>query len=155
MNIARMTTVLSLALLGFGFSIRAEDGKPQCKSVSGTIAATLTGETSVMGTVRGDLQGAVTANVVRATPQPDGRVSLDLTHVFLTDARDTLITEDQAVWTPVAGRKGVFQMSTTYSITGGSGKYEGASGTMENHGEVDLGRKQITLGYSGQVCPGK
>jgi hypothetical protein len=37
-------------------------------------------------------------------------------------------------------------------ITGGTGKFAGATGDLTNIGEVDLGAKATVFRYSGQVC---
>jgi hypothetical protein len=142
-----------LATLGLRFAARAGDDHA-CKAVSGSISASPILSripATVLGTVTGDLRGAVAALVTSPLPVPDGG-SFTLQHTFLTEARDSLFTEDTAQWVLVDN--GVFRMTTQYTIVGGTGKFANASGQLENHGEVDLNRGQLTLGYSGQVCRG-
>jgi hypothetical protein len=38
------------------------------------------------------------------------------------------------------------------TITGGTGRYAGASGKIAVFGAVDLGKQQLILRYEGQVC---
>ena len=83
---------------------------------------------------------------------PDGSLRLKLTHNFVTDEGFLLQTEDTAKLTPVPGLKNVFQQSTEYKITGGTGRYAAARGTFINHGEADLGRGLLTLRYDGRIC---
>ena len=146
-----------LATLGLRFAARADGDDHACKPVSGSISASPILSripATVLGTVTGDLKGAVAALVTSPLPVPDGG-SFTLEHTFLTEARDALFTEDTAQWVPVPGAANVFRMTTQYTIVGGTGKFANASGQLENHGEVDLNRGQLTLGYSGQVCRGE
>jgi hypothetical protein len=144
---------LFLATFGLRFAARAGDDRV-CKAVSGSISASPILSripATVLGTVTGDLRGAVAALVTSPLPVPDGG-SFTLQHTFLTETRDSLFTEDTAQWVLVYN--GVFRMTTQYTIVGGTGKFANASGQLENHGEVDLNRGQLTLSYSGQVCRG-
>jgi hypothetical protein len=43
-------------------------------------------------------------------------------------------------------------MSVNYTITGGTGRFANATGSLQNHGEADLNTGLLTLTYSGQVC---
>ncbi len=69
--------------------------------------------------------------------------------MFVTDTRASLQTTDKAVWVPIPGRSGAYQMSTQYTVTGGTGRFANAKGTLENHGEADTNRGLVTLAYSG------
>jgi hypothetical protein len=124
-----------------------------CISVSGTIAANLTAATEAQGTVTGDLGGSVTASFT-ATPQNDGSIALALQHIFVTERGDSLTTDDTGLLVPVPGAQGVFRMTVQYTVTGGTGKFAGATGTLRNHGEAVLSSNppQLTLRYSGQIC---
>lgn len=128
-----------------------------CINISGTISGTVTSaagasETVVQGTVQGSLQGSVHATVNSLEPQSDGSVRLKLTHNFVTNEGYLLQTADTAKLIPVPGLKNVFQQSTEYKITGGTGRYSAAKGTFTNHGEADLGRGLLTLRYDGRIC---
>jgi len=128
-----------------------------CATISGTISGTVispagSSQTIVLGTVIGTLEGAVTATVTLLEPQPDGSVNLKLNHSFVTREGFVLQTVDTAKLTPVAGQKNVFQQTTEYKITGGTGRYAAAKGTFTNHGETDLGKGLLTLRYEGRIC---
>jgi len=156
--------LLSLALLGAvsdadaqAKSKAATKAPKGCATISGTISGTVTSapgasETIVQGTVIGSLRGSVQATVSSLEEQPDGSLRLKLTHNFVTDEGFLLQTEDTAKLTPVPGLKNVFQQSTEYKITGGTGRYAAARGTFINHGEADLGRGLLTLRYDGRIC---
>ncbi len=129
---------------------RAEE--PGCIAVSGSITGNITGPGAVLGTVTGGLEGATAATITEQQGQADGKVQLKLKHVFVTKTRDSLQTTDTATWVPIPGRSGAYQMTTQYTVTGGTGRFANAKGTLENHGEADTNRGLVTLAYSGQIC---
>ena len=47
---------------------------------------------------------------------------------------------------------GQVNMSTTYTITGGTGAYSGATGQLTNDGVADTTNGLLTLRYAGEVC---
>ena len=73
-------------------------------------------------------------------------------YTFVTNEGALLKTEDTAKLTPVAGMPNVFQQTTEYKVTKGTGRFEGAKGTFTNHGETDLKRGLLTLRYEGKIC---
>ena len=126
----------------------------ECSNVAGSIEATVVGgdPVNVLGIVSGDLAGAVRAVITSQADGENGTVLLGLSHDFVTDDQALLKTNDKAIWTPVPGNAGVFHMATSYEIVGGSGKYDGASGSLQNNGTADTNTGLLTLRYSGQVC---
>lgn len=150
----RLTTfgifAVSLFLMLTPAEARAQE--PGCRDVSGAIAGNVTGPGTVVGVVMGDLEGATMATITDQKEQADGTVEVKLNHVFVTEARDSLQTDDTAVWNPIPGKSGVFHMITRYKITGGTGKFKKATGTLQNHGEADTNRGLVTLGYTGRIC---
>jgi hypothetical protein len=128
-----------------------------CVTIAGTISGTVVSEpgaaqTLIVGTVVGSLRGSVQATVTSLKPQADGTIKLELTHSFVTDEGALLKTEDTAKLTPVAGMPNVFQQTTEYKVTKGTGRFEGVKGTFTNHGETDLKRGLLTLRYEGKLC---
>ncbi|EAR49988.1 hypothetical protein OG2516_12071 [Oceanicola granulosus HTCC2516] len=149
-------SILRTFVLLAGCTLTAGHAAAQgCMPVGGTIDASVVGgePVNVLGSVTGDLAGATRAVVQEQTAQDDGTVSLRLVHDFVLADRGTLRTEDTATWTPVAGSPGVFHMKTEYRITGGTGRYEGASGAFTNEGIADTNAGLLTLRYSGELCP--
>lgn len=142
--------VLAFMIPGHGHAQESTE----CISVSGAIAGNVTGTApvTVLGTVTGDLAGATAATITQQTEGSNGHFELQLQHVFVTNERHSLRTVDKATWIPVPGKSGVFHMSTQYTIQGGTGKFNNAKGTLENHGEADTNSGLVTLGYSGQIC---
>lgn len=125
-----------------------------CRPVAGTIDATVVGgePVNVLGNVSGDLAGATRAVLTGQSAGSDGKVELVLAHDFVTFGRGSLKTTDQAVWTPVPGKDGVFHMATIYTIDGGTGVFSGASGNLMNDGVADTNTGLVTLRYAGEVC---
>ena len=128
-----------------------------CVLIAGTISATVTSLPDapalvVQGPVTGTLRGSVRAQILSQTPQPDGTVALELTHTFVTDEGFLIETRDTATLTPIPGQTNVFQMSTQYTVTRGSGRFASATGGFINHGETDLARGLLSLAYEGQIC---
>lgn len=149
-----MKTLRSICVTAPALALSAGAAVADCRPVAGTIDATVIGgePLNVLGSVTGDLAGATRAVVLGQGAGDDGRVTLDLAHDFVTFNRGSLRTTDSAVWTPVPGREGVFHMSTTYTITGGTGAYDGATGQLLNDGVADTTTGLVTLRYAGEVC---
>ena len=118
---------LAVALLGTAIEARAD-----CQYVRGSIAETRisldTEPTRFLGTVTGVLNGAVTVTLLSGPPNVR---SLD---IFVTKSGDVLRLEGRPTRTPVPGEPGEFIAHVDLDVVGGSGKYEGAYGTMEFDG---------------------
>ncbi len=109
--------------------------------------------TNTLGSATGDLRGAVSATLL-GPPQPGagGTVAFHVQHHWVTESGDT-ITVDPAVATAAPLSQTLFAVITyPIHITGGTGKFAGATGDLTNIGEVDLGAKATVFRYSGQVC---
>lgn len=149
-----MNTFCSICSAALGLVLSSGTAFAACMPVAGTIdAAVVCGEPlNVLGNVTGDLAGATRAVVLGQGSGDDGLMTLDFAHDFVTFNRGSLKTTDSAVWTPAPGREGVFHMSTTYSITGGTGAFDGAIGQLVNDGVADTTTGLVTLRYAGEVC---
>jgi hypothetical protein len=110
------------------------------------------GPNTTLGPATGDLQGAVSADLLGVTPGADGTVVFSVQHHWTTDAGDTIAMQvAQAAATQVA--PGLFAV-TSYPVTiqGGTGRFTGAYGMLKNIGEVDLNTQRTVFRYSGYVC---
>jgi hypothetical protein len=104
---------------------------------------------TTLGTVTGDLRGAVAATILNVSP--DGTV-FTVHHHIVTEAGDIVTAADaHATVTPVAPGL-VAIVSYPVQIIGGTGKFAGATGNFNNIGEVDLAGGKLVLRYTGQVC---
>jgi hypothetical protein len=145
---------LMLGMTVYGTTIEA--GTTDCQYVRGSITETrisAAGEpTRYLGNVTGGLNGAVT--VVITSPPPNV-TSLD---IFLTKSGDMLTAIGVPTRTPVPGAPpGEFTVHVDLTITGGSGRFEGASGTLTFDGQshnalAGPGEATTDLIYQGSVC---
>jgi hypothetical protein len=101
------------------------------------------------GPATGDFRGAVGVAVLTVT----GNV-LHNHHHWVTDTGDTIYFEDADLTLLSTSIPGLFAgdyLSGIY-ITGGTGRFEGATGKISGFGAVDENKGQLTLRYEGTVC---
>ncbi len=129
------------------------DADPHCAAVGGSIMTNFGAidQNTTMGTATGDLSGAVSGTLLGQPQQVGNTVVFHIQHHWVTESGDTLFF-DQATATTVPISQTLFAVVTyPVHLTGGTGKYAGASGDMTAIGEVDL-IKGTAFRYSGQVC---
>jgi len=106
-----------------------------------------------LGPVFGDLQGSVAAQILGQNP--DG--SFNVQHYWVTATGDTILLK-QAVLTPtypIPGNTNIVAVpwgNYSSAISGGTGKYTGATGTINYFGMADFTKNTLVLRYSGTVC---
>jgi hypothetical protein len=105
-----------------------------------------------LGVSTGDIQGAVGVLIVGQSPGINGTTVFSVHHYWVTNAGDTIfVAPAQLTAFPVA--PGLFAVVTyPVSITGGTGKFQGATGKLNLIGEADFNTGEIGLRYSGQIC---
>ena len=107
---------------------------------------------TTLGTVTGDLKGAVAATILEIAPGDNGTTVFTVQHHIVTESGDTL-SVDKARATAVMVAPGLFAVvSYPVTIVGGTGRFAGASGGFDNIGEVDLNTGQTTFRYRGRLC---
>ena len=124
-----MKTALALCVVLPGAAVEA---RADCHYVRGSIAETRisvgTEPARFLGNVTGVLNGAVTVSLISTMP------TVRSSDIFLTNGGDVLRAEGLPTRTPVPGEPGEFIAHVDLTVVGGSGKYEGAYGTMEFDG---------------------
>jgi hypothetical protein len=131
---------------------QSSNASPHCRPVGGTVMTNFVDSNTTLGSATGDLEGAVSATLLSVVPAADGTTVFSVQHHWTTDTGDSIFFEvAQASALPVA--PGLFAIvSYPVTITGGTGKFAGAAGTVENIGEVDLNTLRTVFRYQGEVC---
>ena len=148
-------SILVAALcLAAGTTAQAQSShaSPHCRPVGGTVMTNFVDSNTTLGSATGDLEGAVSATLLGVAPAADGTTVFSVQHHWTTDTGDSIFfAVAQASALPVA--QGLFAIvSYPVTITGGTGKFAGAVGTVENIGEVDLNTLRTVFRYQGEVC---
>jgi hypothetical protein len=132
-------------------------GGANCKKVGGAVSTNfldLKNPTETLGTATGDLKGALGVTVLSLSPGPNGTAVFLNHHHWVTETGDTLYFENAlatAFPTPIPGLYAAIYKDGQV-LTGGTGRFEGASGKITSWGAVDLSKGQVVLRYEGQVC---
>jgi hypothetical protein len=144
----QITLALCLAVFGTAIQARAD-----CQNVVGSMTETIIrgpndpyGRT--LGIVTGVLNGASTAVVT----SPDGSTSYD---VIVTNRGDMLTGTGSITLTPIPGNSSDFTVNVILTITGGSGKYSGATGKLTYMGLAQFPSATtgtFNLIYRGSAC---
>lgn len=146
-----LTFIGSPLASGFG---QSSNGNPHCQQVGGTFLTNLSviDSNTTLGIATGDLKGAVAATILNISTRPDNTVVFTVQHHLVTDSGDTITVDvAHAVASPVA--PGLLAIvSYPITITGGSGRFSGAHGQINNIGEVDLNTSHTVFRYTGEVC---
>jgi len=128
-------------------------GKPRCQSVGGSVMTNFGGvdQNTTLGTATGDLRGAVAGTVVNVVPGANGTVVFTVQHHWVMEAGDS-ISSDPAQATTLPLSQTLFAVITyALHITGGTGKFAGATGDIHMIGEADLVEGTV-FRYTGKLC---
>jgi hypothetical protein len=124
-----------------------------CKPVSGAISTNFIDQKTTLGTATGDLRGGIGVNVISISPGQGGSTVFKNQHHWVTETGDTLFLADAvATAHPAVGALYAVIYDNGVQITGGTGQFIGATGTLNIYGAVDLSQGQIVLRYAGQIC---
>ena len=106
---------------------------------------------TTMGIATGDLRGAVSGTLTAPPEKVGDKVLFHVQHHWVTESGD-MIAFAPAVATTTPISQTLFAVNTyPVQITGGTGKFAGATGDISNIGEADLIAGTV-FRYSGQVC---
>ena len=129
-------------------------GGVQCQDVGGTVLTNFIDQSTTLGVATGDLRGGIGVSVLSIATGANGSTVFHNHHHWVTEAGDTIFTADAdatAYQMPIAGLYAASYNNGVH-ITGGTGRFAGASGTLGVFGAVNLGQGQVILRYAGQVC---
>src|SRR5437868_1377084 len=125
--------ILSLSPVAFA---QSDHAKPHCVEVGGGFVTNFITPDQTAGTATGDLKGALGVKLLGVVSGSVGSgkpVVLKVQHFWVTETGDTLLTRDAEVTAyPGASPSQPLLYSFVYEhgveLTGGTGKYEGATG---------------------------
>jgi hypothetical protein len=169
MTLRKLTSIvfgLSSALLLFTFASakgnpksnpaggRPDDVHSHCVPVGGMLMTNFGAidQNTTLGPATGDLRGAVSGTILGA-PQPGagGTVVFHVQHHWVTDSGDTLFFDPATAMTIPLSQTLFAIVTYPVHLTGGTGRFAGATGDIHAIGEVDLSAGTV-FRYSGQVC---
>lgn len=141
-------------LIPLGSVAFAQDGPSACVHVGGALMTnigTIAGVTN-LGPVSGDLAGSVAATILGQ----NSNGSFNVQHYWVTAAGDT-ITLKVAVLMPTYPTSDTSIVAVPWGnyrsyITGGTGKFNHATGYLDYFGIADFHQGTLVLRYRGQVC---
>jgi hypothetical protein len=124
-----------------------------CQSTSGSVITNfgVVDANTTLGTATGDLKGAVAATVLNVTPNTDGTVSFSVQHHWVTEDGDTINIDPATAVTMPLSQTLFAVIKYPVHISGGTGKFAGATGDLNNIGEADLVAGTV-FRYSGKIC---
>ncbi len=153
--------VLTLTLLAVAAIAAAQPANQTCAPVGGVLFTNVAAiENRInFGVVYGDLAGSVAAAIV-AGPETVGfpgpaRIRFTVQHYWVTDKGDILLFKPAIATADPTSKKNV--VSIVYddyvgTITGGTGKFANATGTVKFMGAVDFNENHLVLRYAGEIC---
>jgi hypothetical protein len=147
MNMKTLTKLfaLSSAAMCFGAMPGLADN-PHCRHVGGSVFTNFVDPTDAVGPVSGDLAGAVSVQILAI----NGNVYHIRKH-FVTTSGDTMTVADTDFTTYPTSVSGLAAATEPMTITGGTGRFDGATGSVTFFGAIN-GDGEVTLRYSGTIC---
>jgi hypothetical protein len=125
-----------------------------CQPIGGFISTYVGGfgANTTMGTVVGDLAGAVGVEILNISTAANGVVDVTVHHHWVTNTGD-LLNIDEANLYGVDVVPGLLAV-TKYRvhIAGGTGRYQNTTGDINVIGEADFNTNHTALQFSGQLC---
>jgi hypothetical protein len=125
-----------------------------CAPVGGTFLTNVGGfgDNTTLGVITGDIKGAVGVQILAVTTAPDGTTTVTVQHHLVTETGDTVfIDQAQAIGVFVA--PGLLAITNYhFHLSGGTGRFQGATGDMSAIGEADFNSGHLIGRYTGQVC---
>ena len=141
-------------LIHLGSVAFAQDGSSACVAVGGVLMTnigTIAGVTN-LGPVSGDLAGSVAATILGK----NSNGTYNVQHYWVTAAGDT-ITLKKAVLIPTYPTNDPNIVAVPWGnyrsyVTGGTGKFNHATGYLDYFGIADFNQGTLVLRYRGQIC---
>jgi len=128
---------------------------PVCEHVSGAFVFTtfqFTSQTTAVGagTLEGDLSGGFSAEYFDVQQRGSGVIHM-LAHHTITRSTGTIRTSDEILLLPDQD-PAVGRPNSRLDVIGGTGAYDGATGLLHTHGQLNLATLAGSVQYRGEVC---
>jgi hypothetical protein len=155
MSETKSTWVIAAGCLCVVLLVSSALAEPKhCAPVGGAFLTNVGGfgDNTTLGVITGDIKGAVGVQIVGFTTAADGTTTISVQHHLVTETGDTVqIDPAQAIAVSVA--PGLFAI-TKYQIhiSGGTGRFQGATGDMTAIGEADFNTGHLIGRYTGKLC---
>jgi hypothetical protein len=146
-----------LVVAAFLVGAAAAENHKHCQAVGGMLMTNLGAidANTTMGTVTGDLRGAVGATIL-STEAHGTTLILNVQHHWVTESGDTIKVAPATATTTAVNQSGLYAIvSYPIQIIGGTGKFAELTGQLNSIGEADLSSGMIVLRYFGQLCSEK
>jgi len=126
-----------------------------CEHVSGVFVFTkfqFTSQTTAVGegTLQGDLAGGFSAQYFDIEQRGNGVIHMHAHHT-ITRSTGTIRTSDEILLLPDQD-PAVGRPNSRLHVIGGTGAYDGATGLLHTHGQLNLVTLAGSLQYKGQIC---
>jgi hypothetical protein len=152
-----------LLLMGAAALASAQTSGQTCAPVGGILFTNVGAVENRInsGVVYGDLAGTVSAAII-AGPITIGfpavgrqQIQFTVQHYWITDKGDNILFKPATATADTTSSDNV--VSITYdnyvaTVSGGTGRFANATGTIKFLGAVDFNLNHLVLRYSGQVC---
>jgi hypothetical protein len=151
------THVISLVVCGLLLFTGALQAGPDCTKTSGTGQTAAVAQGVFEGTaavkIDGQSQNAAVTTYLLGAPETteDGTLKATTSHTFVFADGSSLTTLDRAVLSPTA-TPGLYNLNTQATITGGTGAYADACGSLNIHGTINLISGQVDWRFTGRLC---
>jgi hypothetical protein len=103
-----------------------------------------------VGTFTGAGGGTFVACITALEQMGNGSLRFELTHTYTTGSGDTFTTADRVVAAPT-NPPAEYLINNQVDITGGTGRFAGASGFLRTHGTVNLQTGVVCVDYHGRI----
>jgi hypothetical protein len=128
------------AVIGASMSTVRVTASGGCHNVSGKGVWTLIPSPNdpigrTLGPTSGSMRGSTSAYLTSLTPNPDGSLGNTTVESWVLDAQDVIQFAGVGTFTPLPGEPiGTVSDARTLTAVGGTGKYAGATGTLNVRG---------------------
>jgi hypothetical protein len=150
MKLAFVKLLVSVGAIALTVNLSSQAQSGNCIKVGGTMLTQFIDEKTGQYQLSGDLQGTG-RGLILEQKQDKSTTTVKLEHTFVTSGGDLLQTKGD-LGTFIGAKEQKAFASITFKIVGGTGRYNGANGTLESIGAADFASGQGVLRYNGSIC---